>query len=87
MQEAREVVVEHRGKEAHFPVLPRIGGPRIVRIGQSTPHRYWEQYWIQLYLEVVGWLEPDQQALAQARLDELGVAYRGRWKPGERHGI
>jgi hypothetical protein len=58
-----------------------------VRKGQSVPHRYWEQYWIQLYLEVVSWLASDQQALAQARLDKLEVVYRGRWKTGERHGI
>jgi hypothetical protein len=87
MQAAREIVVGHRGQDAHFPILPRIGGPRIVRMGESTPHKYWDQYWIQLYLEIVGWLKPDQRALAEARLTELDVVYRGRWKPGERHGI
>jgi hypothetical protein len=87
MQEARATIVKHSGEGAHFPILPQIGGPRIVRMGKSVPHRYWEQYWIQLYLEIVGWLAPDQQALAQARLEELGVVTRGQWKPGQRHGI
>jgi hypothetical protein len=87
MQEARDIVVDRRGEDAHFPVLPKIGGPRIVRMGESTPRRYWDQYWIQLYLEIVGWLEPDQRSLAEARLKELDVAYRGKWAPGVRHGI
>ena len=87
MQEARDIVVAHRGEDAHFPVLPKIGGPRVVRMGESTPRRYWDQYWVQLYLEIVGWLEPDQRNLAEARLKELDVAYRGKWPPGVRHGI
>jgi hypothetical protein len=87
MQAAREIVVARRGEEAYFPILPQIGGPRVVRMGESTPHTYWAQYWIQLYLEVVDWLEPDQQALAQARLQQLKVTYRGKWSPGSRHGI
>jgi hypothetical protein len=87
MQAARKIVVARLGEDAHFPVLPEIGGPRITRMGESTPHRYWDKYWIQLYLEVVGWLVPDQQALAEARLKELGVVYRGRWASDERHGI
>jgi hypothetical protein len=87
MQAAREIVVARHGKDAYFPVLPKIGGPRIVRMGESTPRAYWGQYWIQLYLEVVGWLEPDQQALARARLEQLKVAYRGKWSPGGPHGI
>ena len=87
MQAAREIVVARRGEDAYFPVLPKIGGPRIVRMGESTPHTYWAQYWIQLYLEVVGWLEPDQQILAQARLKHLKVEYRGKWPSGSRHGI
>ena len=48
-----------------------------MRIGKSTPHQYWARYWIQLYLEIVSWLEPEQQEQAQARLDKLRVEYRG----------
>ena len=59
-----------------FRILPVLGGPRILRMGRSMPHRYWEIYWIQLYLEVVSWLKNAQRAQAEARLKELGVKYR-----------
>ena len=59
-----------------FRVLPRRDGPKIVRMGKSIPRIYWDKYWIQLYLEIVGWLEPTQRALAQNRLKLLGVEYR-----------
>jgi len=67
-----------------FRVLPVLDGPKIVRMGRSIPRKYWERYWIQLYLEIVSWLEPAQQALAEARLKEMGVRYhegiiRGDW--------
>jgi hypothetical protein len=75
MEAAREMVVEKLGEQAGFPILPRAGGPRVVRMGQSAPHQYWARYWIQLYLEVVGWLTPDQQAQAAARLSKLDVEH------------
>jgi hypothetical protein len=58
-----------------FRVLPMLNGPEIVRMGRSIPLRYWERYWIQLYREIVSWLEPDQQALAEARLKRMDVEY------------
>jgi len=59
-----------------FPVLPKLKGPRILRMGRSTPLRYWEKYWIQLYLEIVSWLDPTQQGRAEERLRRLGVEYQ-----------
>jgi len=69
MQEAR------RSAAVDFPVLPLLDGPRITRMGRSTPLRYWEKYWIQLYLEIVSWLEPILQVQAEARLRALDVEY------------
>lgn len=59
-----------------FRVLPALNGPQIMRMGRSTPRKYWEKYWIQLYLEIVSWLEPVQQAHAEARLTKMNVKYR-----------
>jgi hypothetical protein len=59
-----------------FPVLPLADGPRILRMGHSIPRKYWEKYWIQLYLEIVSWLEPVQQTQAEARLKGMEVKYR-----------
>jgi hypothetical protein len=77
MEEARSIATAQRGEEAHFRILPRVGGPRIVRRGNTIPHRYWERYWIQLYLEIVSWLEPDQGQQAARRLEQLEVTVRG----------
>ena len=71
MRDARDIVVERCGEPAGFPILPRMDGPRVVRMGQSRARQYWARYWIQLYLQIVGWLEPDQRTLAQARLEKL----------------
>jgi hypothetical protein len=76
MEESRRIAVELCGEKAHFPILPKLGGPRVVRMGGSTPRQYWARYWIQLYLKVVSWLNPEQQAQAGARLDRLQVEYR-----------
>jgi len=78
MQDARDIVVERCGETATLPILPRLSGPRVVRMGQSRPRQYWARYWIQLYLEIVSWLEPDQRALAKARLEKLQVEVRAR---------
>jgi hypothetical protein len=56
-----------------FPVLPSRRGPQVTRMGDSRPRRYWEKYWIQLYLEIVSWLEPEQRARAEERLKSLDV--------------
>jgi len=56
-----------------FPVLPVASGPSVLRMGSSTPRKYWEKYWIQLHLEVARWLTPAQQDRARARLAELDV--------------
>jgi len=58
-----------------FYVLPVLDGPQIIRMGRSTPRKYWEKCWIQLYLEIVSWLEPVQQVQAEARLKEMDVKY------------
>jgi len=59
-----------------FRVLPVLNGPRILRMGRSIPRKYWETYWIQLYLEIVSWLKSAQRAQAEARLREMDVKYR-----------
>ena len=72
-----EVMQEAKKRTAlDFPVLPRLEGPRIVRMGRSIPLRYWEKYWIQLYLEIVSWLGPVMQARAEVRLRTMDVEYR-----------
>ena len=44
-----EVMGEAKKRAAvDFPVLPVLGGPRVVRMGHSIPRTYWEKYWIQL---------------------------------------
>ena len=78
MQTAQESVAVQSGQATGFPILPKIGGPSIARMGNSTPHQYWARYWIQLYLEIVSWLTPEQQAQAEARLHKLKVNVRGQ---------
>ena len=60
-----------------FPVLPRPHGPRLTRVGPSTPRNYWERQWIQLYLTLVDWLDEPARAQAQARLRDLDVEVEG----------
>ncbi len=69
MKEAKNIA------EVNFPILPVLDGPRIMQIGKSIPRVYWGKYWIQLYLEILSWLEPAQQAQAKTRLEEMGVKY------------
>ena len=45
-------------------------------MNNARPHQYWARYWIQLYLEIVGWLEPASQRQAQDRLLKLKVEYK-----------
>jgi len=70
MEEARDLA------GVDFPALPVKDGAIIVRMGNSKPRTYWQKYWIQLFLEIVSWLDPDQQAAAEKRLKELKVVYR-----------
>jgi len=74
-----EVIEDAKGiAGVDFPVLPVPNGPRILRMGRSAPRTYWQKYWIQLYLEIVSWLESPSQEQAGARLKELDV----RFDPG-----
>lgn len=56
-----------------FPVLPSRRGPQVTRMGESRPRRYWEKFWMQLYLGIVSWLGPEQRARAEERLKALDV--------------
>jgi len=67
MEEAREIA------RIDFPILPMAHGPAIKQMGSSKPRTYWAKYWIQLYREVVSWLDPPQQVQAEARLKKMGV--------------
>ena len=75
MEEAREIVVDCCGPDLYFPVLPVMDGAQILRMGKSMPRTYWEKYWIQLYLEIVSWLEEDMQGQAEERLNKMDVRY------------
>jgi len=70
-------VMELAGRLAgvRFRILPDELGPEVIRMGASIPRTYWQKYWIQLYLEVVSWLDPTAQEQAQARLEKLQVEY------------
>jgi len=56
-------------------VLPKADGPRVLRLGDSLPRTYWQKFWIQLYLEIVARLDPEDQRAAEERLAKLKVAY------------
>ncbi len=75
MEEAREIIVDCCGPDFYFPVLPVMDGAQILRMGKSMPRTYWEKYWIQLYLEIVSWLEEDLQEQAEERLIKMDVRY------------
>ena len=62
--------------DVHFPILPVQGGARVVHMGGSPPRTYWQKHWIQLTLQLIEWLEPEQQKQAAARLKKLKVEYR-----------
>ncbi len=72
-----EVMREAKERAAvDFPVLPDLEGPSVLRMGRSIPLRYWQKYWIQLYLEIVSWLGPTMRARAEERLRAMDVEYR-----------
>jgi hypothetical protein len=76
LEHARDIAVEQAGSSLQFSILPQAGGPIVTRMNEAKPHQYWARYWIQLYLEIVGWLDPEHQSQAQARLLALKVEYR-----------
>jgi len=58
-----------------FPVFPDRHGATVCRMGTSTPRKYWEKHWIQLYLEIEGWLDGAARTQARSRLEALDVEY------------
>ena len=58
-----------------FAVLPDKRGAAVTCMGTSRPRTYWAKYWIQLYNEIVPWLDPAVQRDAAARLKKLKVAW------------
>jgi hypothetical protein len=71
---ARKLAIQQGGPT--FNILPQDSGAIVTRMNKSKPHQYWARYWIQLYLEIVDWLDPEQQRQARARLHKLEVEYR-----------
>ena len=59
----------------HFSIFPTIDGAQVLKRGDSFPRTYWEKYWIQLYLEIVDWFDPEMQAQAEERLEKLNLRY------------
>ncbi|MEW6750401.1 MAG: hypothetical protein AB1505_05420 [Candidatus Latescibacterota bacterium] len=59
-----------------FPVLPEPGGLRLTRLGHWRPRKYWERYWIQLYVVVAEWLDSVARQQAVLRLRALDVEYQ-----------
>jgi hypothetical protein len=74
LDHARLLSVQQDGPA--FKILPQDDGAIVTRMKRSKPHQYWARYWIQLYLEIVGWLALEQQQQAYARLQKLEVEYR-----------
>jgi len=58
-----------------FPIFPDEAGERITRNAHgNAPRTYWQKFWIQLYREIVSWLDPPAQKAAAKRLAESGVS-------------
>jgi len=57
-----------------FPVFPAASSPRLVKIGKSRPRKYWEKYWIQLYMAILEWLDEVDRIQADERLAALDVS-------------
>lgn len=75
MRAAKKLAAQTAAGGTDLHIFPQEDGPRVVRTGTSAPRTYWACYWIQLYLEVVSWLPPRQQARAAQRLERHGVEY------------
>lgn len=63
--------------ECAFPVLPTADGRRLTRLGRSTPRKYWEKYWIQLFDELRAGLAVDEAVVADRRLADLDPEIEG----------
>jgi predicted RNA-binding protein len=69
MTEARRIA------GAEMSVLPVPHGPFVKHTRGAAPRTYWQRFWIQLFLEIVGWLSPEEQEQAEDRLAAMGVEY------------
>jgi len=74
LERACTIASERGGKR--FAILPQENGPIVTQMSKSKPHQYWARYWIQLYLEITAWLDPEERRQAQTRLSKLKVEYR-----------
>ena len=58
-------------------VYPDRAGPSVVRWGRgSTPRTYWQRYWIQLCLDLMGRMGEADRAAAEQRLADGRVEWR-----------
>lgn len=58
-----------------FPIFPEDNGPKVVRIGESTPRTYWQKYWIQLALLLAHRLGSSARRQMRRRLRERLIEY------------
>lgn len=58
-----------------FPLLPETGGLHLTRLGDSRPRKYWERYWIQLFVTLTDWLDAPARQRAAERLQALDPEY------------
>ena len=77
MRDAQALLADTGRGRPDLAILPRDGGAQVVRLGVSKPRTYWQRYWVQLTLEIAGWLPLAEQAGVRARLRAMGVVYRG----------
>jgi hypothetical protein len=70
-------VMAEAGKRAgvDLPVFPRGDGPQVTRMGEKIPRTYWQKCWIQLCLEIMSWLPPEDRRAAADRVAGAGVQY------------
>jgi len=57
-------------------IFPDPKGPKVIRMGDSTPRTYWQQYWIQLCFEIADQLGPAAKRAAVRRLENHDVQYQ-----------
>ena len=81
---AEVMVAARQASQAEITILPVSVGPRVVRMGASKPRKYWEKYWVQLCLLLIGWLAPGAATEAEARLQALDVECEGSDGQGQR---
>jgi predicted transcriptional regulator len=56
-------------------LLPQVPGPRVTRDGLPSGRKYWDRYWIQLFLAVRDRLPSHARRLGDERLAAYGVGY------------